>query len=161
MPDPTDSPTPQTNVEMETGPGGTAATGTAEPERDASPEIEEASLPDNYFDDDDDVEEVPDIQFHRIPQGIQALVTFDHAFMAPDGEMYKAAWGPCYYIPAKTALGFDPRLAANWFLQVGQGDACVFVAGCQVHYAVPLNVRPRGKFVYVPEEFPAGGPIPD
>ena len=161
MPDPTDQ--QHTNVEMETGPGGTASTGSPEPERDASPEIEKMPLPEldpEDIEEDDDVEEVP-VQFRRIPQGIRALVTFDSAFMAPDGEMYKAAWGPCYYIPAKTALGFDPRLAANWYLQVGHGDACVFVAGCQVHYAVPVNIRPRGKFVYVPEEFPVDGPIPE
>jgi hypothetical protein len=130
---------PEKNVEVETGPVEGPAPEQGEPRPAARPTA----------------------RFRQIPQGTVALVTFDNHFVGPDGEMYKAAWGPCYYIPAKTALGFDPRLAANWFLQVGDNDACVFVAGCQVHYAVPLTIRPRGKFIYVPADYPTAGPLPD
>ena len=73
------------------------------------------------------------------------LITTDDWFRGPDGEQYKAVWGKAVIIQAKDALGFNPTRSTNWFVVVGEGDRSVFIAGCQIHYAVLCEKPPKIK----------------
>lgn len=71
------------------------------------------------------------------------LVTTDNWFYAPDGMQYKAAWGNVKVV-GDEVLGIKTnRNSSNWFLQVGNGDDHVLIAGCQIHYAVKCENRPH------------------
>ena len=81
-----------------------------------------------------------------ITQGEHYLVTTDCYFIAPDGEEYRAVWGVCRIVTTEQAFGFTPaRPSTNWFLQVGEGERQVVVAGCQIHYCVRCAERPTEK----------------
>jgi hypothetical protein len=84
--------------------------------------------------------------------GDNVLVTCDDWFFAPDGNSYKAAWGPTWIMPAKDLVGFAPKNTAEWYVVVGRGQGGVVLAGCRVHYAVRTDRKPLGNSVYVPAE---------
>ena len=72
------------------------------------------------------------------------LITTDNYFVAPDGKLYRAAWGEVKVMSTKEALGFDPnRNSANWMVQVGSDTNHVLLAGCQIHYSVSCPDRPN------------------
>lgn len=78
-----------------------------------------------------------------IQEGKKYLVTADAWFYGSDGQQYRAAYGICRTITMTEAFGFTPqRPSSNWFLQVGEGENSVIIAGCQIHYAVRLDKKP-------------------
>ena len=77
-----------------------------------------------------------------IKNGQKYLITTSGWFYGPDGSQYRAAWGVCEAVSAKQELGFEPRHGTNWFVRVGEGSQSVIIAGCQIHYAVLLEVPP-------------------
>jgi hypothetical protein len=74
----------------------------------------------------------------------------DYWFSAPDGLDYRLVWGRGYYLEAKKLFGFDPKAGANFFVQVGEGDGSILIAGCRVHYAVRSDHPPKNLIVYIP-----------
>jgi hypothetical protein len=81
-----------------------------------------------------------------ITPGKRYLITADHWFLAPDGEEYRGVWGKCKVVEAKEQFGFVPqRPSTNWFLQVGEGENSMILAGCQIHYAVECDKKPFRK----------------
>jgi hypothetical protein len=80
--------------------------------------------------------------------GTLTLVTTDDWFQAPDGT-FKAAWGPCTVIKAEDLLGFKPAQSTNWFLQVGYPPNSVLIAGCRIHYAMPMEKMPTQKDIFI------------
>lgn len=70
------------------------------------------------------------------------LVTSDSYFFGPDGNQYRAAWGKPKMISTKEAFDFNPSRSTNWFLQLGEGEGAVFIAGCQIHFAVQCENPP-------------------
>lgn len=83
-----------------------------------------------------------------IDRGENYLVTTDGWFYGPDGETYRAAWGVAQMFKTEDALGFTPsRPSTNWFLQIGNGDKSILIAGCQIHYFVKCKGKPPSKFL--------------
>jgi hypothetical protein len=70
------------------------------------------------------------------------LITTSDWFFGPDGEQYKAVYGPASLCKAKDLLGFVPRRSADWFVSVGTHDKHIHIAGCQIHYAIRTDDRP-------------------
>lgn len=71
------------------------------------------------------------------------LITTDRWFYAPNGQLYNAAWGAVVAVE-DSALGIKTnRNSANWYLRVGDEGKCVYIAGCQVHYAVRCDEKPN------------------
>ena len=66
--------------------------------------------------------------------GQTAIVTTDNWFYAPDGRLYKAAFGTIHGVEtAERSLGVRPNgRSTNWYLRIG----CLVIAGCQVHYVL-------------------------
>lgn len=78
-----------------------------------------------------------------IKQGEKYIVTSDNWFLAPDGQEYRAAYGVCHLLKMEDVFGFTPqRPSTNWFMQVGEGDNMVMIAGCQIHYVVKCDKKP-------------------
>lgn len=81
-----------------------------------------------------------------IENGKKYLVTTDNWFRAPDGENYCAAWGACELKKTEDVFGFTPaRPSTNWFLKIGTEEKHVIIAGCQVHFAVRSENRPKSR----------------
>lgn len=82
-----------------------------------------------------------------IESGQKYLINTDQWFFAPDGEQYRAVWGTCYMKTSEEVFGFKPsRPSTNWFLAIGRRKVRrVIVAGCQIHYAVRCDERPKLK----------------
>jgi len=80
--------------------------------------------------------------------GTLALVMSDDYFLSPDGRQLRCVFGPVTVLRAKDWLGFEPKNSANWFVQVGQGERAVIIAGCRVHYALPGVTAPPSAEVY-------------
>lgn len=79
-----------------------------------------------------------------IKNGQKYLINTDNWFVAPDGEQYKAVWGTCYLRQTEEVFGFTPaRPSTNWFLEIGKDGKEIIVAGCQVHYAIRCEERPK------------------
>jgi len=79
-----------------------------------------------------------------IENGKRYLITTDNWFVAPDGEQYKAVWGTCQVLTIKEVFGFDPlRPSTNWYISVGTNRKEMIVAGCQLHYAIRCEERPK------------------
>lgn len=82
-----------------------------------------------------------------IEQGSYYLVNFDSWVIMPDGKQYKAAYGMCKTVNAADVLGFEPRRATNWFIQIyGPSEEYQIVAGCHVHYfhksdSIPAKIK--------------------
>jgi len=75
------------------------------------------------------------------------LISTDSWFFAPDGRQYNAVWGEVK-ISEDTFLGIKTnRNSSNWFAIVGPDHNHVVIAGCQIHYAVKCNSRPKFKNV--------------
>lgn len=81
-----------------------------------------------------------------IKDGETYVITSNEWFYGSDGFQYRAAYGKCTIVKAEDALGFTPqRPSTNWFLQIGEGDRQVIIAGCQIHYAVKCATRPMPR----------------
>ena len=73
------------------------------------------------------------------------IVTTDNWFNAPDGQQYRAVWGEVEIVE-DTILGIKTnRNSSNWFAKVGNEDNHVIIAGCQIHYAVKCESKPKTK----------------
>lgn len=71
------------------------------------------------------------------------LITTDNWFLAPDGKQYKGVWGNVEIIE-DNFLGIKTNArSSNWFAKVGSEDKFVIVAGCQIHYAVKCENKPK------------------
>lgn len=70
----------------------------------------------------------------KFEKGKKYIVTTDNWFFAPDGYQYKAVFGEFDgFYDDKESMGIKTnRGSTNWYLKIGN----VFIAGCQVHYAV-------------------------
>jgi hypothetical protein len=93
-----------------------------------------------------------------IKENLKYLVTFDEWFVAPDGDTYSASWGKCKVLNIEDVFGFKPlKPSTNWYLQIGENDKEVIVAGCQIHYAVRCPEKPKDKYYGVtythPEDY--------
>lgn len=78
-----------------------------------------------------------------IKEGHKYVVTSDAWFVAPDGEMYRSAWGMCKVYDIEKVLGFRPsRPSTNWYLEIGCDGKEVIIAGCQIHHLVRCEDRP-------------------
>ena len=76
------------------------------------------------------------------------LITTDGWFVAPDGKQYKAAWGKVEILE-DNALGVKTnKNSSNWYAKVGSQDKHVFIAGCQIHYAVKSDEVPNTDDVW-------------
>lgn len=82
--------------------------------------------------------------------GKKVLITTNDWFFAPNGQSYKAVWGTVKICESKDVLGVKPHNYANWFAIV---DNVIFIAGCQIHYAVLCENRPIGTSVFCTENF--------
>ena len=81
-----------------------------------------------------------------IENGKKYLINCDSWFVGPDGEYYSAAWGVCRILTTEELFKFKPlRPSTNWFVQVGEGDHNIIIAGCQIHYAIEYNIKPKKK----------------
>jgi hypothetical protein len=80
--------------------------------------------------------------------GDRYLVTTANWFHGPDGQSYRAAWGRVRVLKTKDILGFDPlRPSTNWFMKVGIERKHVLIAGCQIHYLVRCEEKPKSPFI--------------
>jgi len=71
------------------------------------------------------------------------LITTDNWFYAPDGRKYRAVWGDVTIVD-DSLLGIKTnRNSSNWFAHVGSDEKGMFVAGCQIHYAVRSEECPN------------------
>jgi len=70
----------------------------------------------------------------KIETGVKYLITTDNWFMAPNGRLYKAAFGTVHgTLSDEEALGIKTNSrSTNWFVSIGN----LLIAGCQIHYAV-------------------------
>ena len=75
-------------------------------------------------------------------EGKKALVSVDDWFTAPDGNSYKSVWGNVKVINAEAMFGVIPVNCTNIFLQVGEGDKSMLIAGTRVHYMVLSEQKP-------------------
>lgn len=71
------------------------------------------------------------------------LITTDNWFYGPDGKKYRAAYGDVQVL-GDDALGVKTnRNSTNWYVQVGNQDEHIVIAGCQIHYAIKCTDRPH------------------
>ena len=71
------------------------------------------------------------------------LVTTDQWFLAPDGQSYKSVWGEIAVLE-DSILGLKTnRNSTNWYAKIGGEDTHVIIAGCQIHYAVKCENKPK------------------
>ena len=82
-------------------------------------------------------------------QGEFLLITTDDWFFSKDGNQYKAIWGKCFIKKADEVLGFKPSQSANWYLQVGNDENAVIIAGCRIHYTQICLEKPSGNNVLI------------
>lgn len=75
--------------------------------------------------------------------GDKVLVTTDAWFYAPDGKMYRAAFGTVHAISSdEQALGIKTNArSTNWYATIGN----LMIAGCQIHYAVKTDYANLGN----------------
>jgi len=79
-----------------------------------------------------------------IRDGQRYIVSTSEWFIGPDGESYKAAWGSCHIDKTEDVLGFNPsRPSTNWFMTVGNEEKQIIIAGCQIHYVIRCENRPK------------------
>lgn len=94
-----------------------------------------------------------------VEDGATYLVTVDEWFYASDGQAYRAAWGPCFLRRVEDVLGFRPSRSTNWFLQVGEGDGALILAGCQIHFLQRTDEAPAELIRTNPDERADYSPI--
>jgi len=71
------------------------------------------------------------------------LITTDNWFYAPDGMQYRGVWGEVEII-SDAFLGIKTNIrSSNWFAKVGTDENHVIVAGCQIHYAIKCEQKPK------------------
>lgn len=81
-------------------------------------------------------------------EGEFLLIETDDWFNAPDGMKYKSIWGKCKVHDAKDILGFKPSQSTNWYMQIGDNENAMIVAGCRIHYAQVCLEQPKGNDTY-------------
>jgi len=82
----------------------------------------------------------------KIEEGQRYLVTSEGWFFGPDGNIYRSAWGKIHISTTESILGITPlRPSTNWFMVIGEGENSVIIAGCQIHYLVRCEKRPKEK----------------
>lgn len=75
--------------------------------------------------------------------GEKHIITTQSWFYAPDGQSYRAAWGTVKIVEAKDVFNFTPnRHHDNWYVQIGNDENMVQVAGCEALYSVRCEQRP-------------------
>jgi hypothetical protein len=78
-------------------------------------------------------------------EGRNYLITCDGCFTAPDGELYRMAFGPVKIVDAEAVLGIRSNArSTNWYAVVGYENQSVTIAGCQIHYAVRTDEIAEG-----------------
>jgi hypothetical protein len=83
------------------------------------------------------------------------LITTDAWFFAPDGQNYRSIWGDVKIVE-DSILGIKTnRNSSNWYLQIGSNENHVIVAGCQIHYAIRCDNKPKLK-PFISEDFYEG-----
>lgn len=71
------------------------------------------------------------------------LITTDDWFLVPDGQSYKAAWGEVSILQ-DSLLGVKTNSrSTNWYAKIGNDSKHIIVAGCQIHYAVKCDKKPK------------------
>ena len=71
------------------------------------------------------------------------LITTDNWFTAPDGNDYKSVWGSIEILN-DSVLGVKTNArSTNWFAKVGSEENHLIIAGCQIHYAVKSDEKPK------------------
>jgi len=71
------------------------------------------------------------------------LITTDNWFYGPDGFQYRAVWGEVQIVE-DSFLGIKTNIrSSNWYAKIGTEDNHVIVAGCQIHYAVKTDKKPK------------------
>ena len=78
-----------------------------------------------------------------IENGKKYLISTDNWFVAPNGEQYNAVWGKATYTTTKESMGFNPVRSTNWFVKVGESENSILIAGCQIHYAIRTDKKPK------------------
>lgn len=71
------------------------------------------------------------------------LITTDNWFTAPDGKLYKAAWGNVEILEDSVLGVKTNRNSSNWYAKVGSTENHIILAGCQIHYAVRCEEKPN------------------
>jgi hypothetical protein len=75
------------------------------------------------------------------------LINTNDWFYAPDGIMYKAAWGEVVILD-DSVLGIKTnRNSTNWFAKVGSEDKHIIIAGCQINYSIKCEQKPNTDYV--------------
>lgn len=71
------------------------------------------------------------------------LISTDSWFHAPDGKLYRAVWGEVQILE-DSFLGVKTNSkSTNWYAKIGSEENHLIIAGCQVHYAVRCDKKPR------------------
>lgn len=71
------------------------------------------------------------------------LITTDAWFIGNSGRQYRAVWGKVEVF-SDDSLGISTnRSSTNWYLKVGTKNNHVIIAGCQIHYAVRSDEKPK------------------
>jgi len=84
--------------------------------------------------------------------GKKVLITTDNWFFAPDGCLYRAAFGTIKSVSnSEETLGIRTNArSTNWYVEVGN----MTIAGCQIHYIVTTdsyNPEPASEWQASPE----------
>ena len=75
------------------------------------------------------------------------LISTNMGFYGPDGEQYQAVWGKAKIVNAEEKFKFkfkskSNRHSVNWYVEVGEGEQSIIIAGCQINYAIQLKEKP-------------------
>lgn len=71
------------------------------------------------------------------------LITTDEWFIAPDGQSYKSVWGEVLILEDSIIGLKTNRNSTNWYAKIGNEEKHIIVAGCQIHYALKCEERPK------------------
>jgi hypothetical protein len=72
------------------------------------------------------------------------LITTDNWFYGPDGKQYRGVWGEVQIFDDNQILGIKTNMrSTNWYAKVGTEENHVIIAGCQIHYAIKCEQKPR------------------
>ncbi len=86
--------------------------------------------------------------------GANLVIKTDDWFLV-EGANYQYFWGKCFIRTAEEIFGFTPSgNSTNWFIQIGEGEGALVIAGCRIHYArVSANAPtafPKGILAIIP-----------
>jgi hypothetical protein len=83
--------------------------------------------------------------------GKKCLVTFSNWFHAPDGQVYKAAWGKITILTEKRkTVGFSADIVNESYnrigcndIQIGDGDKSLIVSGSLIQFVLECSDIPK------------------